>query len=98
MKMENVLIMGAYSYDFEDEETGRQIKGVKFVYLDPATENEKNEVGMIPKFMSAPFESLPMLSKSPGIFDITFQVSMGKKRVNLVPIQFEFKKPSVISA
>ena len=48
MDAPNVLILGASRYEFEDEKTGRAVKGTTVHYVALSPVNEENKVGLSP--------------------------------------------------
>lgn len=86
-----VVVLGASRYDFEDEKTGRPISGTKIHYVPTAADpTAQNQLGLIPKSETMPYEFFGKLVTVPGIYDAEIQMQMSGRSLRAKIVDFAF--------
>jgi hypothetical protein len=76
--LEKCIILSARQYDFNDKDTGRNVRGVTLNYLTADVEQEPERRGMPVLTISAAFELWPSLSVVPGVYELDLKQRPGK--------------------
>lgn len=89
-----VVVLGASRYDFEDEKTGRSISGTKVHYVPVgADDSVDNQVGLIPKAETMPYEFFGKIVTVPGIYEANVQMQMSGRSLRAKITDFKFVEP-----
>ena len=102
MRMRQVaVLLFASQYSFEEEKTGREVKGCSVHYiltedLSPCYDEERSAKGYRPAKASLPFEVYDKTKDVPGFYHLDIDVQAGSDgKIKAVVTGLEFIRPLV---
>lgn len=79
-----IFVLGANRYDFEDEKTGKQIRGVKLHYVDYGAEGDNENInGLIPSTETIEYSRFYEI-EGPGFYIVTLGYDLSGRKPKVV--------------
>jgi hypothetical protein len=84
MNQKMIFVLGARRYDFKDEQSGKQVAGVKLHFIDFTSVDPNQDVsGFIPSTETLPFARFGEID-GPGFYNVTLGFDLSGRKPKVV--------------